>query len=162
MTQTAKLTASDGQPGDRFGDSVAISGNIIVVVAFAANSGQGRAYIFVEPPNGWTNMTETAQLTASDGQPNDQFGTSVAISGRTVAVGAPYHSVESNPAQGASYVFVQPAGGWTNMTQTAKLTAARKSMAILASPSPLAATQSSWGHPTAATVEHLQERRMCT
>jgi len=128
LTQTAKLTASDGQPGDRFGDSVAISGNIIVVAAFAANSGQGRAYIFVEPPNGWTNMTETAQLTASDGQPNDQFGTSVAMSGRTIAVGAPYHSVGSNPAQGASYVFVQPAGGWVNMTQTAELTASDGTM----------------------------------
>jgi hypothetical protein len=128
VTQTAKLTASDGQPGDGFGDSVSISGNIIVVGALAANSGQGRAYIFVEPPNGWTNMTETAQLTASDGQPNDQFGTSVAISGGTVAVGAPGHSVGSNPDQGASYVFVQPAGGWVNMNQTAELTASDGTM----------------------------------
>ena len=34
MTQTAKLTASDGAAGDYFGYSVAISGDTVVVGAF--------------------------------------------------------------------------------------------------------------------------------
>jgi hypothetical protein len=115
--QTARLTASDGRPGDYFGASVSISGNTVVVGA------RGKAYVFVEPPTGWTDMTETAQLTASDGQPNDAFGGSVEISGDTVIVGASFETVGSNTEEGAAYIFVQPTGGWVDMTQTAELTA---------------------------------------
>ena len=43
----------------------------------------------------------------------------MAISGNTVVGSA----VFSNSNQGAAYVFVRPATGWGNMTQTAKLTA---------------------------------------
>jgi hypothetical protein len=126
MTQTAELAASDGAANAFFGSSVAIDGNTIVVGAggttVQGNPHQGAAYVFVEPANGWTNMTETAELTASDGYVGDDFGASVAISGNALVVGAPYASIGSNFQQGASYVFVEPGGGWTNMTQAAKLT----------------------------------------
>ena len=39
MTQTAKLTASDGNKWDYFGDSVAISGNTVAVGAYSATVG---------------------------------------------------------------------------------------------------------------------------
>jgi hypothetical protein len=127
MTQTAKLTASDGANGDNFGYTVSISGNTIAVGADQAmigvNSAQGAAYVFVEPASGWTNMTQTAKLTASDGAAGDNLGNAVAISGSTVVAGAPRASIGSNEKQGAAYVFVESAGGWANMTQTAKLTA---------------------------------------
>jgi hypothetical protein len=126
MTQTAELIASNGDANNFFGSSVAVSGNTIVVGADGAtvqgNPHQGAAYVFVEPANGWTNMTQTAELTASDGYVGDDFGGSVAISGNSIAVGAPYASIGSNFQQGAAYVFVEPSGGWTNSTQTAKLT----------------------------------------
>ena len=127
MTETAELTASDGVADAYFGNSVAIDGNTIVVGApgttIGGNPRQGSAYVFVEPAQGWTNMTQTAELAASDGYVGDNLGNSVSISNNTVAAGAPYASVGSNYEQGAAYVFVQPANGWTNMTQTAKLTA---------------------------------------
>ena len=127
MTQTAKLTASDGAADDDFGDSVSISGNTVVVGAadatVGANSGQGAAYVFTEPGSGWANMTQTAKLTASDGAAGDDFGFSVSISGNTVVVGAPNATVGGNAGQGAAYVFTEPGSGWANMTQTAKLTA---------------------------------------
>ncbi|HTZ97783.1 MAG TPA: IPT/TIG domain-containing protein [Terriglobales bacterium] len=127
MTETAELTASDGVADAYFGNSVAIDGNTIVVGApgttIGGNLRQGSAYVFVEPAQGWTNMTETAELAASDGYVGDNLGNSVSISNNTIAAGAPYASVGSNYEQGAAYVFVQPANGWTNMTQTAKLTA---------------------------------------
>jgi len=120
MTQTAKLTASDGMAGDDFGRSVAISGNTVVVGADLADQGQGAAYVFVQPASGWTSMTQTqtAKLTATDGAADDNFGRSVAISGNTVVVGA----VGKNQSRGAAYVFVQPASGWPNATQIAELT----------------------------------------
>ena len=89
MTPTAKLTASDGAPGDFMGLSVSISGNIVVVGANQVDSqGLGAAYVFVKPSGGWTDMTETAELTASDGAWGSFSGFSVSISRDTVVVGA--------------------------------------------------------------------------
>ncbi|MGA8150429.1 MAG: hypothetical protein WB952_05725 [Terriglobales bacterium] len=79
MTESAKLTASDGKPYDCFGHSVAVSHDTVVVGA--PTSQEGAAYVFVKPPNGWTNMTETAKLTAFDALVSPGLGTSVAISG---------------------------------------------------------------------------------
>ena len=125
----SELTASDGQPGDQFGLSVAISGNTVVVGApFATvdgNAQQGAAYVFVEPSSGWpAAMTETAKLTAFDGAAGDRFGLYLGISGDTVVVGAQLATVGANAQQGAAYVFVKPSSGWSGtMTQTAKLIA---------------------------------------
>ena len=125
--QAAELTASDGTANDFFGYSVSISVSTVVVGAWGttvgANSQQGAAYVFTEPAYGWANMTQTAKLTASDGAANDYFGVSVSISNNTVVVGALNATVAANSQQGAAYVFTEPGGGWTNMTQTAKLTA---------------------------------------
>ena len=125
LTQTAKLTASDGVVGDGVGNSVSISGNTIVAGAPGTylSDATGAAYVFVEPANGWTNGTQTAKLVAADGEANDQFGASVSISGNTVAAGAQDATIGSNQAQGAVYVYVEPPSGWKNMTQTAKLVA---------------------------------------
>jgi uncharacterized repeat protein (TIGR01451 family) len=121
-SEQAELTPSDGVVGDAFGSSVAISGDSVVVGALLRSSGQGAAYVFVEPPRGWSDMTETAKLTASDGVAGDRFGAGVAISGDTIAVGAPVHQVGGHAGQGQAYVFVRPAGGWTSGTETAILT----------------------------------------
>jgi hypothetical protein len=168
-TETAKLTASDGQGQDLFGDSISISGNTVAIGAEQMARGSGKAYVFVMPAGGWTDMTQTAELTPSkpiidsifgnavgidgdtvivgqayknhayvfvkpvagwtnenetaelsptDAVTFDQFGYSVAIRGRTVVVGKP-----SLTNSGGAYVFIKPSGGWTNMTQTAKLSA---------------------------------------
>jgi hypothetical protein len=125
MTETAKLTASDGKPGDAFGNSVSISGNTIGVGAFFAtdssgNSFAGKSYVFERPSNGWTgDLTQTAELTASDSQLLNYMGASVAIAGNVVIVGAYGH----NNFEGTAYIFVEPSGGWKNMAQTGELTA---------------------------------------
>jgi hypothetical protein len=116
MTETAKLTASDGADGDAFGYNVSISGNTAAVGALFAHSGAGAAYVFVKPASGWSKMTQTAELTASDSSTFDNMG-SVAISGNTVVTGAYGH----NNFMGAAYVFVKPSTGWKNMTQRAEL-----------------------------------------
>jgi MYXO-CTERM domain-containing protein len=129
LTETAKLTASDGAGGDRFGGSVAVSGDTVVVGALlddiGANTNQGSAYVFVKPGGGWAGaLTETAKLTASDGAAGDRFGGSVAVSGDTVVVGALLDDIGANSDQGSAYVFVKPGGGWTTTsTFNAKLTA---------------------------------------
>jgi hypothetical protein len=115
MTQSAKLTASDGTANDWFGASVSVSGNTVVVGTFNSDfESPGEAYVFTEPSSGWANMTQTAIRTASDGTPPLAMGESVWVTGSTVVVG--------NLAADAAYVFTEPDSGWANMTQTAKLT----------------------------------------
>jgi hypothetical protein len=111
--QQAELTSSDGEPGDIYAFSVAISGSTAVVGAkyhkVGSNSEQGAAYVYVQ--NG-TTWTQQAELTASDGAAHDQFGTSVAINGGTIVVGA------ANTAQGgAAYVFVQSGTTWSQQAE---------------------------------------------
>lgn len=126
-TETAKLTASDGGLDDFLGYSVSVSGSTVVVgephATVNSNFDQGAAYVYVEPSGGWVGSTETAKLT-SNGVTGDQFGQSVSINGSTIAIGAPYVAVGGKYAQGAAYVFTEPAGGWVDMTPTAELTVA--------------------------------------
>jgi hypothetical protein len=123
MTETAKLTASDGKPGDALGNSVSISGNTVAAGAFFAqdssgNTFAGKAYVFVKPAAGWSSTRhQTAELTASDSQILNYLGASIATNGSTVVAGAYGH----NNFEGAGYVFVEPSGGWSNMTETAQL-----------------------------------------
>jgi len=126
-TQTAKLTATDVAANDNFGASVSISGSVAVVGSPYEPMGTndyGAAYVFVEPAGGWANATQTAKLTALDSAAYGPLGSAVSISGQTIVAGALNSTVGSNQGQGAAYVFVEPPGGWSNMTQTAKLTAA--------------------------------------
>jgi len=87
----------------------------------AAQSESGIASLPVEAQAGIS--AQLAKLTVSDGVAFDYLGWSVAVSGDTVVVGTWLAKIGSNYEQGAAYVFVKPAGGWANLTQTAKLTA---------------------------------------
>ncbi|HEX6460398.1 MAG TPA: FG-GAP repeat protein [Thermoleophilaceae bacterium] len=120
-TLTAVLTASDGGANDQLGLSLGISGDAVVAGAPGNALAKGAVYVFVKPPSGWTSMTQTAKLTASDGAATEGFGTAVGISGDTIVAGPSQHTQISR--KGEAYVFVKPVSGWTDMTQTAALTA---------------------------------------
>jgi hypothetical protein len=81
-TLQQKLTASDGEWGDHFGASVAISDGTLVVGAIAddidGNDNQGSVYVFTRNGMVWT---EQQKLTAHLGEKYDQFGNAVALSG---------------------------------------------------------------------------------
>ena len=103
-----KLTPSDGLEFDEFGYSVAISGSTVVVAAPAddpiggGNFAHGSVYIFTRQGRDWV---ETQKLTASDAGTVDFFGTSVAVNGSTVVVGARGDTIGTNFSQGSAYVF---------------------------------------------------------
>jgi hypothetical protein len=116
------LTASDGSAGAYFGTDLAISGATMVIGAYGYNGDNNRfdmgaAYVFALVGNTWV---ERQKLTASDGQANDNFGISVALSGQTILVGAPGAFFTDTHTPGAAYVFI-PSG--TNWVQQQKLTA---------------------------------------
>ena len=103
-SQQAKLTASDRAQFDRFGGSVALSGDTAVIGAPGKASSRGAAYAFVRSGAAWS---QHATLTASDGADSDRFGESVAVSGDTAVIGA-YHLTQGTGRPGAAYVFLHP------------------------------------------------------
>ena len=127
MTETAKLTVSDAAGSDEFGISVSMDAGTAVVgarwVSCPAGSDCGAAYVFEKPAGGWATATETAKLTASDAAASDRFGHSVSLSGDTVVIGAQSADCLPQTDCGAAYVFREPIGGWSNATESAKLTA---------------------------------------
>jgi hypothetical protein len=121
--QVAKLTASDGAVSDRFGLSVSVSNDTIVVGSYQDDdngTSSGSAYVFQynSTANSWTQV---AKLTASDGAAGDYFGWSVAVSGDTALVGS-YGDDDMGSNSGSAYVFQynRTANSWA---QVAKLTA---------------------------------------
>ena len=120
-SETAELTASDAAAGAYLGVSVAVSANTIVLGAPEATVGKvkllGAAYVFVQPSGRWINMTQTAKLTSGGYRERyAEMGLSVALDGNTVVAGKPFWE------KGEACVFVEPAGGWSNMTEAARLT----------------------------------------
>ncbi len=138
IAQQAYMKRSDPRdtagPGDGFGESVAVSGNTVVVGARFEDSGStgvnstpdeaannaGAAYVFVRNGATWTQQ---AYLKAHQVTAGDFFGGSVAVSGDTVVVGGYLEDsnttgVNSTPNEGlgntgAAYVFVRSGSTWT-------------------------------------------------
>ena len=105
-SQTAKLTASDGEAFSNFGRDVAISEDedTIVIGAFTWN----KAYVFNRVGTSWT---EAAKLTPDDVAIGDGFGISVDISGGTIAVGA-YNDDDDGSDSGSVYIFSLVSNNW--------------------------------------------------
>ncbi len=107
----AHLVASDGADGDRFGDSVAIGREWLVVGAPGRDEGSsnpGAAYVFGRSGASWI---ELSKLTASDAAPGDHFGGAVAIGPETIVVGARDHDGAGDDC-GSAYVFAWDPSGW--------------------------------------------------
>jgi hypothetical protein len=113
-----KLTA--GAAGEDFGISVAVSGSVVVVGAFKANSGSGAAYVFQEPKGGWSSgsVGAPAVLTPSDAATG--FGFAVATDGTMVVAGA---SRTISVKQPVLYAFTEPGGGWASASGSTELVA---------------------------------------
>jgi hypothetical protein len=136
LVQQAYLKASNTGAGDQFGYAVAISGNTVVVGAYFEDSAAtgingnqaddsagsaGAVYVFVYNAGVWSQQ---AYLKASNTNGSDRFGRIVAISGDTIAVGAPnedsnatgvngVQTDESAGNAGAVYIFVRSGTTWS-------------------------------------------------
>jgi hypothetical protein len=110
-TQTQDLTSPHAIYGGDFGGSVALTGNTLVVGApgEAANgygspgfANSGNAYLY---ENIATPFPSPTTLTSPNVQLAGYFGSSVAVSGNTVVVGAPGETAPGNGGVGNDYVF---------------------------------------------------------
>ena len=108
-SQTARLTAADGAPGDELGFSVALDGDTIAAGAprhdVGTKANQGSAYTFSRVAAARGNSFQTAKLSASDGAADDELGFSVATDGETTVAGALHDDVGDKLNQGSAYTF---------------------------------------------------------
>lgn len=112
--QRARLSASDAASGDRFGDAVAISGDVVVIGAptdnLSAGSDAGSVYVFERNGANWQQSIKLTQPGAATG---DLFGASVAVSGGAILVGSPSDDVTGLGADvGSAHLFQRTGGTW--------------------------------------------------
>ena len=115
--ETQILTASDGQDMDWFGWSLAMTDDTLVIGApYDDNGGsqQGSVYIFGKNDNG--NWIQQQILWADDAADNDKFGSQLAISGTTIAVGVSDDS-DQGALAGSVYIFEKMATTWRQTQQ---------------------------------------------
>lgn len=125
-TLSARLTGSSISFEELFGESLAVSNDIVVVGAPGNDEGplaavnSGAAYVFSRESSGWA---QTAILRSRFARSGANFGTTVATSGTTIAIGAPSETSsargvngdetnQSASSSGAVYTFVQSNDAW--------------------------------------------------
>lgn len=129
-TQVSRLTSSDGESDDEFGNAVAVSGDLIVVGVSADDHGQatsgidaGAAYVFERVAGVWT---ETATLFSEGSVYFGNFGASVAATANSIIVGAP----GQYGGDGEAYVFERAGGSWARTPLFGRNSSATRPRAI--------------------------------
>ncbi|NBB93540.1 MAG: hypothetical protein GVY32_10280, partial [Gammaproteobacteria bacterium] len=138
-SQQAYIKASNTNPGDLFGEAVAVSGDTLAVTALGEDSAAtgvdgnqddnaalsaGAAYVFTR--GGAGNWSQQAYIKASNTGSGDQFGFSVDLDGELLIVGASEEDsaatgVDGNAADdsandaGAAYVFERTGTEWSQV-----------------------------------------------
>jgi len=114
ICEDIKLTASDGAALNRFGSSVSISGDYVIVGAPGSVANKyhvavyGSAYIFKREGTSWTQQAELTQPEYFEGT----FGGSVSISGDYAIVDA-----KENNYSHSFFIFKREGTSWTQQTE---------------------------------------------
>lgn len=107
--ERATLFDPAGQPLDRFGSAVAMDGAWLAVGAPFSSGFQGGVSLYRLTATGWVSAQHIAAPASSTVLP--RFGSSLALQGDTLVVGAPGSVGVAN--DGAVYVYQQALGSWT-------------------------------------------------
>jgi hypothetical protein len=103
--QTAKLTAPDAGAVDGFGSHVALEGDTLV--AATGSSYSGRVHVYLRTAGTWALQATLTPPVQAYG-----FGGSIALSGDSLAVGAPDADTGFGSRSGAAFVYTRVAGTW--------------------------------------------------
>src|SRR5690242_18456350 len=87
-------------------DCFRVLARLLVVIALANGSMSGTASAAV-------TVSQQAEVTVPGLVASDLFGSSIAVDGDTVIVGAPGTVVSGMTSHGVAYVFVRNGGAWT-------------------------------------------------
>ena len=105
----AQINPPTGQ-NSLVGYGLALEGNRLLVADPTAFGGSGCVYVYEFGTSGWSLRN---RLQASDASAGARFGTSLSLSGNTIAVSAPNRPNFDNPLHpGAIYTFQRTTRGW--------------------------------------------------
>lgn len=113
--QRATLRAPDAEPGDRFGNAVALDGDCALIGAVGRGGGpdaaadRGGAYVFARSESDWTHRTTLP----APADPEAAFGVAVALDGERALVGA-FSATGAGP--GRAVLFKRGGDGWRKRT----------------------------------------------
>lgn len=102
-----------------FGYSVSISNDFLAIGSNNNDTGgnnRGAVYVHAKDEGGSDNWGETQVLTADDAADNDQFGTSVGLSGNYIISGAPYDD-DNGTSSGSAYIFFYNGSTWSQQAK---------------------------------------------
>jgi hypothetical protein len=121
-------------PSSVFGSALALSGDTLAIGAGAESAPSSSVYVYARAAGAWSLQAHLRPARAA----TLGFGTSLALAGDTLVVGAPGSSTGSAP--GAAHVYTRTGGAWT-----------RK--AILSASSPAAADR--YGRAVGVAHQHV-------
>ena len=121
ITQNARLTTTDAAPDDKLGISVSLSGSNGLVGAHYKDTA-GSAYLYRGLDTATGTVMQDAKLNASDRATDDNFGTSLSLSGSIGLVGASGDS-DAGSSSGSAYLFRDLDTATGTVNENAKLTA---------------------------------------
>ena len=102
-----KIFAPDKEANDKFGDSISLFENLLVVGAYLSDPNgtaeAGAVYLYQLENNG--SSTFLTKITAPDKASSDAFGMTVSVSGNILAVGVPHADPDGIVDAGATYIF---------------------------------------------------------
>jgi FG-GAP repeat len=112
--QVDRLIPDPVQADGRFGSTLAMNGDVLVVGApyeYNPDSGNasGAVYLFTKGDDGWT---QAIRLTAPDGQPFDLFGSALAVKEGVIAVGARAADNTNQRDAGVVYLYHEQGTDW--------------------------------------------------
>ncbi|ABM02367.1 PKD domain containing protein [Psychromonas ingrahamii 37] len=115
-SEQAKITASDGQFRDFFGNSLAIYGDNLAIGAYGddnPDADAGSVYIYTRSGTTWN---EQAKLRDSDGLTNDRFGWAVDLFDDTALIGTVYDD-DNGTRSGSAFVFTRSGTTWSEQAK---------------------------------------------
>ena len=111
----SKLVVTGGSQSDRFGDEsgVAVSGNTVFVASPVKNSdvnpSEGAVFVFHCSGSGnSTSCVQSQHIKDHTGNANEMFGSSIAVSGTMLVVGAPRKTGSDMLQAGSAFVYSCP------------------------------------------------------
>ena len=114
-------------PNDYFGTAIAVNNHNAFISSPGTTDTSGAVYYFSERLDVWGvdvagEWKENHKMTASDGENNNKFGISLAVSNTIAVVGSSLQDISGNVDSGAAYIFYNTGEGYWEEAE--KITAA--------------------------------------
>ncbi len=105
FAQTYRSASTNGAPMAGFGEAVAVHDGVVYTSEARENDGSGVIYMYTQSSDG--QWDAAGEIKPSNGESGDRFGTSMAIDGTHMVVGAPRAG-----DSGAAYVYMHDGTAW--------------------------------------------------